>query len=44
VDLQGSQFVQEVKLREARGDSSVIRLVDPVAENAMRPQDAAQFE
>lgn len=44
VDLQGNQFVQEVKLREARGDSSVIRLVDPVAENAMRPQDAAQFE
>lgn len=44
VDLQGNQFVQEVKLREARGDSSVIRLVEPVAEKALRPQDAAQFE
>lgn len=44
VDLQGSQFVQEVRLLEARGDSSVIRILDPVAENALRPQDAAQFD
>lgn len=44
VDLQGNQFVQEVKLQEARGDSSLIRILAPVAENALRPQDAAQFE
>lgn len=44
VDLQGNQFVQEVKLQEARGDSSVIRILAPVAENALRSQDAAQFE
>jgi len=44
VDLQGNQFVQEVKLQEARGDSSVIRITAPVAENALRPQDAAQFD
>lgn len=44
VDLQGNQFVQEVKLQEARGDSSVIRILEPVAENALRPQDAVQFE
>lgn len=44
VDLQGNQFVQEVKLQEARGDASVIRILAPVAENALRPQDAAQFE
>ncbi len=44
VDLQGNQFVQEVKLQEARGDSSVIRILAPVAENVLRSQDAAQFE
>ena len=44
VDLQGNQFVQEVRLQEARGDASVIRILTPVAENALRPQDAAQFE
>lgn len=44
VDLQGNQFVQEVKLQEARGDSSVIHITAPVAENALRPQDAAQFD
>ncbi|WP_428001162.1 outer membrane lipoprotein carrier protein LolA [Acidovorax sp.] len=44
VELQGNQFVQEVKLQEARGDSSLIRILTPVAENALRPQDAAQFE
>ncbi|MES2611825.1 MAG: outer membrane lipoprotein carrier protein LolA [Pseudomonadota bacterium] len=44
VELQGNQFVQEVKLQEARGDASVIRILAPVAENALRPQDAAQFE
>jgi hypothetical protein len=44
VDLQGSQFVQEVKLREARGDSSVIRILAPLAESTLRPQDAGQFE
>ena len=45
VDLAYShQFVQEVKLQEARGDSSVIRITAPVAENALRPQDAAQFD
>ena len=44
VDLQGNQFVEEVKLQEARGDSSVIRITAPVAENALRPQDAAQFD
>lgn len=44
VELQGNQFVQEVKLQEARGDSSLIRILTPVAENALRPQDAVQFE
>lgn len=44
VDLQGNQFVQEVKLQEARGDASVIRILAPVAESVLRPQDAAQFE
>lgn len=44
VELQGNQFVQEVTLQEARGDSSVIRILAPVAEHALRPQDAAQFE
>ena len=44
VELKGNQFVLEVKLQEARGDASVIRILSPVAENALRPQDAAQFE
>ena len=44
VDLQGNQFVQEVKLQEVRGDASMIRILSPGAENALRPQDAAQFE
>jgi len=44
VDLQGNQFVQEVRLQEARGDASVIRISAPLAESALRPQDAAQFE
>ena len=40
VDLQGNQFVQEVKLQELRGDASMIRILSPGAENALRPQDA----
>ncbi|PJI98645.1 outer membrane lipoprotein carrier protein LolA [Acidovorax sp. 69] len=44
VELQGNQFVQEIRLQEARGDASVIRVLSPVAENVLRPQDAAQFE
>ena len=44
VDLQGNQFVQEVKLQEVRGDASMIRILSPGAESALRPQDAAQFE
>lgn len=44
VELQGNQFVQEVRLQEARGDSSVIRILAPAAENTLRPQDAALFE
>lgn len=44
VDLQGNQFVQEVRLQEARGDSSLIRILAPVADSALRPQDAVQFE
>ena len=44
VELQGNQFVQDVKLQEARGDSSHIRILDAKAERALRAQDAAQFE
>lgn len=44
VDLQGKQFVQEVQLQEARGDRSLIRIQDAVAEAALRPSDAAAFD
>ena len=44
VDLQGKQFVQQVQLQEARGDRSQIRILDAVAEAALRPGDAAAFE
>lgn len=44
VDLSGQQFVQEVRLHEARGDSSLIQITDPVAEPVLRAQDAALFD
>lgn len=44
VELSGQQFVQEVRLREARGDSSLIQIADPVAEPVLRAQDAALFD
>lgn len=43
IDLEGGAFVREVRLQEARGDSSVIRIVDPVAEAQLRAADAALF-
>ncbi|QIL80963.1 outer membrane lipoprotein carrier protein LolA [Diaphorobacter sp. HDW4A] len=43
VDLQGGAFVREVKLQEARGDSSVIRIQDATAEQALRDVDVALF-
>lgn len=43
VDLQGGQFVREVKLQEARGDSSVIRIQDAAAEQTLRDADVALF-
>ena len=43
VDLQGGAFVREVKLQEARGDSSVIRIQDATAEQA-RITHAAQAQ
>ena len=44
VNLQGQQFVQEVQLQEARGDRSLIRIHDAVADTVLRPSDAAVFE
>lgn len=44
VDLRGQQFVQEVQLQEARGDHSQILIQNPVAEKALRAQDAPLFE
>lgn len=43
VDLQGGAFVREVKLQEARGDSSVIRIQEATAEQTLRDADAALF-
>ena len=43
VDLQGGQFVREVKLQEARGDSSIIRIQDAAAEQTLRDADVALF-
>ena len=43
VDLQGGQFVREVKLQEARGDSSTIRIQDAAAEQSLREADVALF-
>jgi hypothetical protein len=44
VDLSGQQFVQSVQLQEARGDRSQIQMANPVAEQALRAQDAALFD
>ncbi len=44
VDLRGQQFVQEVLLQEARGDRSQIQIQNPVAEQALRTQDASLFD
>lgn len=44
VDLRGQQFVQEVLLQEARGDRSQIQIQNPVAEQALRAQDASLFD
>ncbi|MPM39911.1 hypothetical protein SDC9_86547 [bioreactor metagenome] len=43
VDLQGAQFVREVRMQEARGDSSVIRIRDAAAQQALNDADQAWF-
>ncbi|QNP49325.1 LolA family protein [Diaphorobacter aerolatus] len=43
VDLEGGPFVREVRLKEARGDSSIIRIQDARAESRLSDADAAQF-
>ena len=43
VDLQGAQFVREVRLQEARGDSSVIRIQDAAAAQSLRDAEVQWF-
>lgn len=43
VELQGQQFVQEVRLQEARGDSSLIRIQGAKSERVLSVEDAARL-
>lgn len=43
VDLRGARFVSEVRLKEARGDSSLIRIQGATAEQKLSGADEARF-
>lgn len=43
IELQGGQFVREVHLQEARGDSSLIRIQGAEAASKLSDAEAAQF-
>lgn len=43
IELQGAQFVREVHLQEARGDSSLIRIQGAEAASQLSEAEAAQF-
>ncbi|WP_244788879.1 outer membrane lipoprotein carrier protein LolA [Cupriavidus pauculus] len=44
IELSGDQFVRNVKLEEASGDSSVVKMIDPVAAKQLDASEAQRFE
>lgn len=44
IDLSGDQFVRDVKLEEASGDSTVVRMIDPVAADRLSASEEQRFE
>ncbi|WP_227461248.1 outer membrane lipoprotein carrier protein LolA [Cupriavidus pauculus] len=44
IELSGDQFVRNVKLEEASGDSSVVKMIDPVAGKQLDASEAQRFE
>lgn len=44
IDLSGDQFVRDVKLSEANGDSTVVKMLDPVAASRLDTAEEQRFE
>ena len=44
IDLAGDRFVRDVKLEEASGDSTVVRMIDPAAAETLSPSEEQRFE
>ncbi len=44
IELSGDQFVRDVKLEEASGDSTAVRMIHPVAARQLDPSEEQRFE
>lgn len=44
IELSGDRFVREVRLEEASGDSTVVRMIGPVAGDRLTPDEEQRFE
>lgn len=44
IDLSGDQYVRDVKLEEASGDSTVVKMIHPVAANRLDAAEEQRFE
>lgn len=44
IELAGDKFVRDVRLEEAGGDSTVVRMIDPAAAARLTPAEEQRFE
>ncbi|MBV8272761.1 MAG: outer membrane lipoprotein carrier protein LolA [Cupriavidus sp.] len=44
IDLAGDRFVRDVRLEEASGDSTVVRMIDPAGADRLSPSEEQRFE
>jgi len=44
IDLAGDRFVRDVRLEEASGDSTVVRMIDPAGVDRLSPSEEQRFE
>lgn len=44
IELAGDKFVRDVRLEEAGGDSTVVRMIDPAAAARLSPAEEQRFE
>ncbi|MGO4765440.1 outer membrane lipoprotein carrier protein LolA [Cupriavidus sp. 2KB_3] len=44
IELAGDKFVRDVRLEEAGGDSTVVRMIDPAAAGKLTPAEEQRFE